>query len=308
MPESGRVSLMTAPGTAALAVVRLQGPAAAAFVRERFGSIPEMGLLKHGRWLINGEVLDDPLIVTGEGFIDIHLHGGRRIVEKFIENAKNAGFVVGEFVASDEVEAWLPQARTMAGLTLLLNQREALKTQPVDMERIRTDLTLRRLLVPARVAIVGAVNVGKSTLANHLSGTAGSLVADVPGTTRDWVDQPAVLTGDGGEVPVILSDTPGRREEADEIEAEAIRLSSHALFAAVVIVLVGDASRPNKLPGEFVDDPRTLLVWNKSDLAPPPPGLSISATTGLGISALEAAIIEKLGIDLSDLTRPCVWT
>ena len=102
------------------------------------------------------------------------------------------------------------------------------------------DRSLWFLLHPPQVAIVGAANVGKSTLANQLFAQERSITADIPGTTRDWVGEIANLDG----LPVMLIDTPGIRATDDAIEQQAIATSGAIITASELIVLVLDASRP----------------------------------------------------------------
>ena len=289
---------MTAAGIAALAVVRVEGPGAAAFVESRLGRVPGVGRMSYGRWRVDGEVLDDPLVtgVSAAAF-DVSLHGGSRIVELFLEDAAAAGFDEAKYEPADDVERWLPHATTKAGLRWTLGQRglDAASADPADH-------TLRRLLVPARVAIVGPANAGKSTLCNRLAMRDASLVSPTAGTTRDYVETPAVLSND---LPLILLDTPGRREGADAVEAAAIGLSESAIRSADLVILLLDATRPADVPPGFAD---ALRVWNKADAAAPPPGgLAVCAETGAGVDALERRIVAALLIDLNGPVRPQVF-
>ena len=303
-----RAIRLTAPGTAALAVVRLVGPGAAALVARHFDRPTPPNVAAYGRW---GD-LDDPLVIfDGRDGFDVSLHGGTRIVAKVLDQARAAGFDVlaGDAAldaGDDEIAAWLPRARTEAGVRMLLNQPAAWarlgEAGGVDAAALLNDQTLRRLLVPARVALVGSANVGKSTLANRLGGRDRSLVADAPGTTRDWVGHDADLGG----LPVTLLDTPGRRATADVIEAAAIDLSGPEVAAADLVVLVLDAARPADAPPGFE---AALAVANKIDLAPAPPAaLGVCAATGAGVDALVRAVHARLGADLRDLARANVWT
>src|SRR5207248_11253601 len=79
-----------------------------------------------------------------------------------------------------------------------------------------------------QIAIVGAPNVGKSSLFNALVGSARAIVTDAPGTTRDLVTELIDLDG----LRVTLVDTAGLRETSDQAELEGVRRSRQALDAA----------------------------------------------------------------------------
>ena len=298
MPD--RAIQLTAPGTAALAVVRLVGPGAAALVATHFDRPTPLNVPTYGRW----RGVDDPLVTfDGRDAYDVSLHGGTRIVAALLTQAAAAGFAVVAEDAGDEVTAWLPRAATEAGVRMLLNQPAAwANLRELDAAALLADHTLRRLLTPARVALVGAANVGKSTLANRLGGRDRSLVADAPGTTRDWVGHDADLGG----LPVVLVDTPGRRATHDAVEVAAVALSQGEAERADLVVLVVDATRPDDVPAGFSS---ALVVANKTDLAPSPPRtIAVSATSGAGVDALVRAIHERLGVDLCDPARANIWT
>ena len=91
-----------------------------------------------------------------------------------------------------------------------------------------------------RVALVGSPNVGKSSLMNALLSTDRAIVTEIPGTTRDVLEESFDLDG----VPIVLNDTAGLRETHDPVEALGVERSSRALESADAVVLVLDASRP----------------------------------------------------------------
>lgn len=88
--------------------------------------------------------------------------------------------------------------------------------------------------------IVGAPNVGKSTLLNLLTGQDTAIVTPVAGTTRDVVEQTVQL----GALTLRLADTAGLRDSGDVVEQEGIRRSYARLAAAALVLAVFDASRP----------------------------------------------------------------
>ncbi len=115
--------------------------------------------------------------------------------------------------------------------------------ESVEMLCARTDALLadarrgRLIREGLQVAIVGAPNVGKSSLFNALAGASRAIVADVPGTTRDLVTEVIDLEG----LRVTLIDTAGLRNSTDAIEAEGVARSIHAQSVADLVVHVVDA-------------------------------------------------------------------
>ena len=128
------------------------------------------------------------------------------------------------------------------------------------------DVSLDRLLGLPRVAIAGAANVGKSTLANQLFAQERSITADRAGTTRDWVGDVANVDG----LAVMLLDTPGLRATGDPIERTAIARSRPQIEAADLVLLVLDAARPLEPEQRPLLDafPDALRIANKADRKP----------------------------------------
>lgn len=142
-----------------------------------------------------------------------------------------------------------------------------------DLETVRdkihallsTSLRGRLLREGLRVAIVGKPNVGKSSLFNALLAQDRAIVTDVPGTTRDFLEEKMEWDG----LSVVLIDTAGLRPTRDKIEGLGIERAKHAREAADVILLVLDASAPltpddMRIAGE-ADKAKTLGVLNKYD-------------------------------------------
>ena len=159
----------------------------------------------------------------------------------------------------------------------------------------------RLLREGARVAIVGAPNAGKSSLLNALLGVDRAIVSDVPGTTRDTVEDVATVAG----YPVVLVDTAGMRESADAIEREGMRRSREAALGADLVLEVADVTLPppTVAPVEPAAGTAWLRVANKCDLEADPGyaagegWIRVSCRTGEGLDELRAAVGLSLGGD-----------
>ena len=100
-----------------------------------------------------------------------------------------------------------------------------------------------RLTEGARLVLVGAPNVGKSSVLNRLAGEDRAIVTAIPGTTRDLLREQLLLNG----LPIELIDTAGLRETADVIEAEGVRRAKDAASEADLVLAIHDISNPDSL-------------------------------------------------------------
>ena len=165
-----------------------------------------------------------------------------------------------------------------------------------DIDELAATFTLGKALRQGiDVALIGPVNAGKSSLFNRLVGTERAIVADAPGTTRDFVEASVVWNG----IPVTLVDTAGDRETHGEVERRGIELGRKRAAAADVRLWVHGADEPlpagaQDLARQGTEASRDLHIVAKGDLlvgAPPVDFLVTSARTGAGIEALEKAIL-----------------
>ena len=134
------------------------------------------------------------------------------------------------------------------------------------------------------VAIIGAPNVGKSTLLNALLGEERAIVSDIQGTTRDTIEDTLVLGG----MLFRFIDTAGMRQTEDTIENMGIERSRQAAQRATIIIHLIDATHPVDILGEIdnIDEKLVLTVYNKVDLLP-----TFSPSDGIiGISAKQGNI------------------
>jgi tRNA modification GTPase len=157
----------------------------------------------------------------------------------------------------------------------------------------------------AAMAIVGKPNVGKSSLMNAILKKDRAIVTEMPGTTRDIIEEGLNIGG----MPVRIMDTAGIREAHDLAEIEGVKRSLAAIEGADIVLAVFDGSNPADDADmevlEKTKDKKTIVVINKSDISSPEfnisktvpdihPVISISAKTGEGIATLKEKIIEKL--------------
>jgi len=155
----------------------------------------------------------------------------------------------------------------------------------------RTGQALRRGIT---VALVGAVNVGKSSLLNAFVGRERALVSALPGTTRDYVE--VLVEWEG--VAVTLVDTAGRRDEADAIEQGGMELGKRRAAEADVVLVISDGVAPWVLDY----DDRAIYVLSKADLGRPrvlPEGREVietSAVTAVGLDEVRRAALQRQGL------------
>ncbi len=166
------------------------------------------------------------------------------------------------------------------------------------------------------VAIIGAPNVGKSSLLNALVGREAAIVSTRAGTTRDVIEARLDLRG----VPVTLADTAGLREaDSDEIEAEGVRRALRRAEQADLLLAVFTAdAAPDPATLDLLarrDGREAVVVANKVDLAAGPPAigglpaLQVSARTGQGLDALHQRLAAEAATRVGQgatavLTRP----
>jgi tRNA modification GTPase len=133
------------------------------------------------------------------------------------------------------------------------------------------------------VAIIGAPNVGKSTLLNRLAGREAAITSEIAGTTRDVIE----VRMDLGGLPVIMLDTAGLRETEDAVERIGVARARERAEAADLRIILTETPEA-ETPGE--DD---IVVRAKADSGQAD-GLAVSGLTGAGVDRLVAEVTARL--------------
>jgi len=355
-------ALATAPGRAAVAVVRLSGAGTDGVLARLAGAPPppRRAALRRLRDAA-GETLDEALVLwmpgpasyTGEDSAELHLHGGPAVVDAVTGALLQAGArpaEPGEFtrrafehgrldLAEAEAVADLVDAETdgqrrqaLAQLGGALGRRHAAwraailealsvleaaidfpdEELPEDVaERARPHLELlERELAGAladagrgeavregfRIALIGAPNAGKSSLLNRLLQREAAIVTATPGTTRDVIEAPVVISG----FKALIADMAGLREAGDAIEAEGVRRARAWAEDASLRLWVVDGSAGEGAWREAEDlvRPGDLLVLNKADLPGGPDAAAArAAAQARGLEVLAASAAADGGLD-----------
>lgn len=298
--QPGAHQVLTGPGPAAIAVLRLLGPAAEVFLRRHVrpagpassatAASPRPGALYRGELLDDtGEAIDDILVSIHAGPPDwdirLHLHGNPWLVNRAGALATACGLPGpaetpgGLWAATDAIEAdvlgLLPGALTLRGARWLASQRERLREElcaladsrtPVEQARERIRQLIARTAIwdafcrPLRAVLTGPPNAGKSTLVNALTGRQVSLVAPTAGVTRDWVESPGEIDG----FPILWIDTAGLADSNSPLDAAGMASALQAIarsdFAVVVLDATAEAAATRRAYLENVKLPDKRLV------------------------------------------------
>jgi tRNA modification GTPase len=324
---STRVSVLTPPGSGAIAVLAVRGQDAARVLRELFrparvaASFDDLSFPRFWFGRLGDQATDEVILTRlGPDHFEVHCHGGRRVVAWILELLRARAISVEDSpgdmsrYADATAAALLPYARTLRTAAALLDQANGAYRRAVDSvnaggpEASRLAELLRRnaavgahLVEPWRVAIAGPPNAGKSSLLNALAGFDRSVVSPIPGTTRDAVS--VSLAFDGW--PVDVCDTAGLRDSADEIEREGVDRARAAVANSDLTLWVVDATGPRPASTDRVAESlglgpsRVLVVLNKMDVAEVgpdelPDAARVSAITGFGVPELAARIVGRL--------------
>lgn len=376
--EDTIAAISTAPGTGAIAVVRLSGPQAFSIAERIFRrkghseNQGEMRLTSHHAtvgYIVDqksGETIDEvvltpfqaPHTYTGEDVVEISCHGGRVVTSEILSLLLASGARLaskGEFTKRAFLSGRLDLTQAEAVLDIIQAKTNRVSHGALSalagglgkrIESVRADLmtvltrivagldfpeeigdapephveevvsrslaTLKELARTARsgrflreglkLAIVGRPNAGKSSLLNQLLKFERAIVTDIPGTTRDVLEELLDING----VPVVLLDTAGIRATQDTVEKIGIERTKTAIKESDLILLVIDLNEgvgeAEEMILDMLESKPFIAVGNKLDISPNAKlsddnwadnchgTVTISAKDGTNIDQLSAAL------------------
>lgn len=201
---------------------------------------------------------------------------------------------------------------------------EALKTQITDqligpVRNLISQYEGGRLLRDGlRVVLAGKPNVGKSSLLNQLLEQDRAIVTDVPGTTRDTIEEGIEIDG----IPILICDTAGLAESTDPIERMGQKRAQAAIEKADLVLFMIDGSQPlddnDRELLSFLGDRAYIVLRNKVDLVfddsqptpldetPSEGYLDISALHGQGLTALKSRLLAAARVDQKAEADACL--
>ncbi|MEO0454794.1 MAG: tRNA uridine-5-carboxymethylaminomethyl(34) synthesis GTPase MnmE [Verrucomicrobiota bacterium] len=145
------------------------------------------------------------------------------------------------------------------------------------------------------VAIVGAPNVGKSSLLNALTGENRAIVSSRAGTTRDTIDATLLLEG----ILTRFIDTAGLHGSEDEIEKLGMERTHETIQTSDLVLLLMDGTDPHPILIQIPKETPSLLCYTKSDLKEPPASqLGCNVIEIDGLDRLKSALIDALKLKL----------
>jgi len=344
-----KAALLTPSASAGIAAIELIGRDYQAILKKIFRSYKKThDTSQPDNNLILGTIVDGPdtidqVIVAvnpREKSAQINCHGGPRVVQRILmllqkhgAQITNADQLKPVLSIVDEITLTLPGAKTkMTALTLaaqypnglngwvhekinsLQKNPDKLPDLQNQAEKLAHTFDLaEKLLNPPSVVITGPANVGKSTLANAITGQNQSLVDELAGTTRDWTIQLIDIQG----IPVQLIDTPGTRPTDDLLEQTAINHTKTQIEKADLLILVvqADGNEEKQICQQTAQLPSSeniIIAVNKSDQIDPSQQtadlLYISALTGSNLDTLKKTVADRLGFTDFNPTAPLVFT
>lgn len=266
--------------------------------------------------LTKAEAVSDIVSARTEAALKISINQLFGAEKKVIEDLRNG---IIELLATLEADIDFEQEDITSNLLTLTSSFEAIIISITNLIKSAE----KGLLIKegAKVTITGRPNAGKSSLLNALTGFNRAIVTDIPGTTRDTIEETIIIDN----MPVILTDTAGIRKSNNPIEEEGIKRAKAAITSADAIIFTIDSSSPltnedKLLYAEILYKPH-IIVLNKTDMTR---AFDVSSLTSIlkaeapivSVSALKNENIDNLtktikyiiikSKDLSDENEPAI--
>ena len=338
------IAVCTAPGLSALALLRLDGPAAVVIAAQLVSAKKATAIASaSSHSIVYGHIVDGagqlidqvlflimhaPRTFSGNQVVEITCHNNKFIIQAIIARTLALG-ALSQVIMTVEERLFELAALIEASFEFSEEEHIDLDFDAVVRERIAQVVSYIELVCAGQssvqqlrdgvfVALVGAVNAGKSTVLNTLLGRARAIVSDKPGTTRDSIE--AGVTVDGYSWTYV--DTAGLRDTDDLIEQEGIVRSGAAAAAADIVVLLADSSvvAPDDVIAQYHAlvaqyGFKIILVKTKCDVGDNDTWMpfvdahrviTISAKTGHGVESLRALIFEQVKAMYAAVDAPFV--
>ena len=215
-----------------------------------------------------------------------------RQIYQFRDNISDLLAEVEAGIDFPEEELPLADRQRLINTTFAIEEQMAMLLQSFETGRLLRD--------GLAILIFGKPNVGKSSLMNALLGEARTIVSDIPGTTRDTVEESLLLKG----MPLRFIDTAGVRQTVDPVEIQGVQRAQAKVAGVDLVLLVVDGSQQpdedDRKALQVCDPERTLLILNKQDLGSSPlpddfatlPAVSICAQNAQGVDSLLERIVN----------------
>ena len=337
-------SLLTARTAAAISSIQLAGTGAEDILKRIFKSAAKQepdfsqGRILHGFIFDAARDIDEVIIgCEGRDNFSINCHGNPLIVENILELLKNHDVKIvepnemmiflgrqkyGDNTIAIEADISAAQSATYDGARIIVHQTKAglfdtakkwLKASEQEdikneAKRILADSRIAEYFIKgAKIGIAGPPNSGKSTLFNYLCGRQKAIVADIAGTTRDWLSAQIRLK----KIMAEFFDTAGLDENLTAKNAIDVQSQAKAVELIkncdIVLFVVDSTAWAKAHPTILMNE---LVVFNKCDLAGELsfPGLKISAKTGEGITELIRVIEQKLNVADFEIKKTVCFT
>lgn len=302
---------LTPPGPGAVAVVEISGASAAESLAELgLIELPKLGEIRLVRPRAEGELLDEALLLsTAEGTYELHLHASPPLLSEMLERL-GAGEDAPPRSVEEAAQRAVPHAHSELGARVLLAQAGGALRRDVHLlaepdspeaaEFFRRGELFARLETPLRVVLTGAVNSGKSTLFNALSGEERATVSREEGTTRDAL----VARCSFGPYPVDLIDTAGARDlplgagGSMAVEKEGQDLARRLASVADLELVLVPAGEPAP---QLAESGRQLVLWTMGDLHPREGSISALRDPTAAAARVSSIVMDVLGLPVQPI-------